>query len=142
MKTSFALFSLFLLVGCASVPKSVDELRLAGKAKSSFCSDKSFNETVGIIERQLGKCFAHGKQKVYGGTSDTFIEKSGVGSKSVTLASVAHVNWNRFYQTIVDVSSQNKCPVFIEAYGMSNNWSKTTDLVQDWVSGNNLDKCD
>jgi len=142
MKTSFVLISLLLLVGCASVPKSVDELRTAGKAKSSFCSDKSFKETVEIIERHLKRCFSRGKQEVYGGTSDTFIEKSGVESKSVTLASVVHVNWNRFYQTIVDVSTQGKCPVFVEAYGMSDNWSEVTDLVQDWVSGNKLDKCD
>ena len=142
MKSSFVLISLMFLLGCASVPKSVDELRTAGKAKSSFCSNKSFNETVEIIERQLKNCFAHGKQDVCGGTSDTFIEKSQADSNLVTLASVAHVNWNRFYQTIVDVSSQRACPVFVEAYGMSSHWSKTTDLVQDWVKGNNLDKCD
>ena len=142
MKSSFVLISLMFLSGCASVPKSVDELRSAGKAKSSFCSNKAFNETVEIIESQLRKCFARGKHEVYGGTSDTFIEKGGVGSDSVTLASVAHVNWNRFYQTIVDVSSKNNCPVLVEAYGMSDNWSKTTSLVQSWVSGNNLDKCD
>ena len=142
MKSSFVLISLMFLSGCASVPKSVDELRTAGKAKSSFCSNKSFNETVELIERQLKKCFAHGKQDIYGGTSNTFIEKSGADSNSVTLASVAHVNWNRFYQIIVDVSPQNKCPVFVEAYGMSGNWAKITGLVQDWVSGNNLDKCD
>ena len=142
MKSSLVLLPLIILSGCASVPKSVDELRTAGKAKSSFCSNKPFNETVKLIEHQLSKCFAHGKQEVYGGTSDTFIEKNGADSELVTLASVAHVNWNRFYQTIVDVSSDNNCPVFVEAYGMSSNWSKTTVLVQDWVSGKNLDKCD
>ncbi|QYK07553.1 hypothetical protein [Shewanella mangrovisoli] len=142
MKSSFVLISLMFLSGCASVPKSVDELRAAGKAKSSFCSNKPFNETVELIERQVKKCFAHGKQDIYGGTSDTFIEKIEADSNSITLASVAHVNWNRFYQIIVDVSSQDKCPAFVEAYGMSSNWSKTTGLVQDWISGNNLDKCD
>lgn len=142
MKSSLVLLPLIILSGCASVPKSVDELRTAGKAKSSFCSNKPFHETVKLIEHQLSKCFAHGKQEVYGGTSDTFIEKNGADSELVTLASVAHVNWNRFYQTIVDVSSDHNCPVFVEAYGMSSNWSKTTVLVQDWVSGKNLDKCD
>lgn len=142
MKSSFILIPLLFLSGCASVPESVDELRNAGKAKSSFCSNTPFNETVQLIEHQLRKCFAHGKQEIYGGTSDTFIEKIGADSELVTLASVAHVNWNRFYQVIVDVSSNNSCPVFVEAYGMSGSWSKTTALVQDWVSGKNLDKCD
>ena len=142
MKSSLILIPLIFLSGCASVPHSVDELRTAGKAKSIFCSNKPFNETVELIEQQLSKCFAHGMQEVYGGTSDTFIEKNGADSKLVTLASVAHVNWNRFYQTIVDISSNNNCPVFVEAYGMSSNWSKTTVLVEDWVNGKNLDKCD
>jgi hypothetical protein len=142
MKTSFVLILFFLLAGCASVPKSVDELRTAGKAKNSFCSDKSFEKTVEIIQRQLKRCFAHGKQEVYGGTSDTFIEKSGVDSKSVTFASVAHINWNRFYQIVVDVSTQDKCPVLVEAYGMSGSWSGTTDLVHYWIDGNKLDKYD
>ena len=142
MKSSFILIPLIFLSGCASVPKSVEELRTAGNAKSSFCSNKPFNETVELIESQLSKCFAHGKQEIYGGTSDTFIEKNGDDNDLVTLASVAHVNWNRFYQIIVDVSSNNECPVFVEAYGMSKNWSKTTVLVQDWVKGINLDRCD
>jgi len=36
MKSSLVLLPLIILSGCASVPKSVDELRTAGKAKSSF----------------------------------------------------------------------------------------------------------
>jgi len=142
MKYSFILIPLIFLSGCASVPKSVEELRTAGKAKSSFCSNRPFNETVDLIESQLSKCFAHGRQEIYGGSSDTFIEKNGADNDLVTLASVAHVNWNRFYQINVDVSSSNECPVFVEAYGMSNNWSKTTVLVQDWVKGTELNKCD
>ncbi|MGI2174872.1 hypothetical protein [Shewanella ulleungensis] len=141
MRISLVLMSLFMFMGCASTPHSATELRTAGKAKTSFCSEKAFKETVAIIEAQLQKCFAHGEQEVFGGTSNTFIEMSGVNSKIVTISSVAQVNWNRFYQAVVDITAQDQCPALVEAYGMSDSWSSTTHLVQDWVAGNNLEKC-
>lgn len=141
MGKCLAICLVMTLAGCVSVPKSVDEIKAAGKAKHSFCSGKSHQETVAIIEQQLNRCFAHGVQEIVGGTSNTFIEKLDTGKNTVTLASVVHANWNRFYQMRVDISALSTCPSFVEAYGMSDSWSDTTKLIQSWVDGESIDKC-
>ncbi|WKE66666.1 hypothetical protein PVT67_05320 [Gallaecimonas kandeliae] len=129
------------LVGCAALPGTVDEIKAAGKAKYAFCSEKSYDETVNIIQRQLGRCYAHGMQEIYGGTSNTYIEKLKTAENTITLSSVAEVNWSRSYQMRVDVSSNDSCAAFVEAYGASDHWLDMTKIIQSWIKGEDLDKC-
>lgn len=142
VKHVLPLCGLTLLGGCAAIHDTPQGLKQAGKAKHSFCSTKSFDQTVHTIATNLRRCFDHDVREMYAGSSVSFVERSQAADGTVTLASSTKVNWNHFYQVVVDIYKTDSCAVQVDAYGMSDAWMGTSLRVQDWVEDKHLDKCD
>ncbi|MGI2259064.1 hypothetical protein [Shewanella sp. GXUN23E] len=140
-KTAIGL-SAGLLLGGGAIHDTPQGLVQAGKAGHSFCAAASFTQTVSQIESQLQRCFGLGIREMYAGTSHSYIERFNNPDGSVMLASATRANWHLFYQLVVEIRPTDRCPAYVDVYGMSDAWLDTSRLVEDWTKGLGLDRCD
>ena len=142
-------FIVFLLVGCASPPKSIDDFYTGKYNVRNLKSPYGPKETHELLFSELVKCYQREVSSIIPiptvsaavmVSQATYVEYNILPNGVRQLALVGEAGWNRFYQQLIEINGENNNSL-VQVYEISSGWEKHTNRIKGWLNGKEAEGC-
>ena len=143
-------FIVFLLVGCVTPPKTINEFYSGKYAVRDLSSSFSPQKTHELLFTELVKCYQRKISSIIPIplvsaavkiSQSSYVEYNILPNGTRQLALVGEAGWNRFYQQLIEIKQANNNSTLVQVYEISSSWEKHTNRINGWLIGNEAEGC-
>jgi len=140
----------FLLAGCVSPPKTINEFYSGKYAKRDVTSLYDRKKTHELLFTELVKCYQRETSSIIlipavsaavKVSQSSYVEYNILPNGTRQLALVGEAGWNRFYQQLIEIKTTKDNSTLVQVYEISSAWEKHTNRIVGWLNGKEAEGC-
>jgi hypothetical protein len=141
---------IFILAGCVSPPKSINEFYSGKYAIRDLSTSLSPKKTHELLFTELVKCYQREISSIIliptvsaaiKVSQSSYVEYNILPNGTRQLALVGEAGWNRFYQQLIEIKKTDNNSTLVQVYEISSGWEKHTNRIVGWLNGKEAEGC-